>query len=57
MAYNQAPVQQIQDVMADAEIPNFIDIEFPPIMSSIYNTDEQYPFEDEIVWKRAKDFL
>ena len=57
MAYSQAPLEQIKDVMADAEIQNFIDIEFPPIMASIYNTDEQFPFEEEIVWKRAKDCL
>ena len=43
--------------MADADIQNFVDIEFPPIMASIYNTDEQFPFDEEIVWKRAKDFL
>ena len=26
-------------------------------MSSIYNPEEQFPFDEEIIWKRAKDFL
>ena len=56
-AYEQAPVQQIQEVLQGNEIEHFIDIEFPPIMASIYNPNEQFPFDEEIVWKRAKDFL
>lgn len=47
----------VQDLIEEGKATSFVDIEFPPTMQSIYNTDEQYPFEEEIVWKRAKDFL
>lgn len=43
--------------MIDNEIENFIDIEFPPIMASIYDPEENFPFDSEIIWKRPKDFL
>ena len=26
-------------------------------MASIYNPDENFPFDEEIIWKRAKEFL
>ena len=38
---------------------NFIDIEFPPVDSSIYSANEiSKPFANEhIVWKRPKEFM
>ena len=38
---------------------NFIDIEFPPVESSIYSASEpEKPFANEnIVWKRPKEFM
>ena len=36
---------------------NFIDIEFPPVDSSIYPPSESQPFGQPIVWKRPKDFM
>ena len=36
---------------------NFIDIEFPPVESSIYPASESQPFGQPIVWKRPKDFM
>ena len=38
---------------------NFLDIEFPPVESSIYSaTEDPKPFAKEnIVWKRPKDFM
>lgn len=45
------------EVLVDNDIDNFIDIEFPPTLKSIHDPDENYPFEDVIVWKRPKDFL
>ena len=39
-------------------IDHFVDVEFPPIMASIYDPEnEQYPFDEEIIWKRVADFL
>ena len=35
---------------------NFVDVEFPPVESSIYPATEGKPF-GEIVWKRPKDFM
>jgi len=36
---------------------NFVDIEFPPVESSIYPPSEGKPFNFPIVWKRPKDFM
>lgn len=34
-----------------------MDIEFPPTAKSISDPDEPFPFKEQVVWKRAKDFL
>ena len=36
---------------------NFIDIEFPPVDSSIYPPSEGHPYNFEIVWKRPLEFM
>jgi hypothetical protein len=36
---------------------NFVDIEFPPVESSIYPASEGKPFNEPIVWKRPHEFM
>ena len=57
--YDILPLDEIRLILRDSGLPNFIDIEFPPVESSIYNTrDGLKPFAKErIVWKRPKDFM
>ena len=52
--YNILSLDEIRLILRDSALPSFIDIEFPPVESSIYNTrDGLKPFaKDRIVWKR-----
>jgi hypothetical protein len=34
-----------------------VDIDFPPVTSSIFTQDQAYPFKEAIVWKRPVNFL
>jgi hypothetical protein len=36
---------------------NFVDLEFPPLMSSIQAKDEVDKFTKPVVWKRPKEFM
>lgn len=36
---------------------NFVDIEFPPVESSLYPSSEASPIKQKVVWKRPKDFM
>ena len=56
-AYEQSSSVQIQEVLTDNQIDHFVDVDFPPTLASIADPDEAFPFEQEIIWKRAKDFL
>ena len=53
------PLDEVRRVLRDSGMPSFIDIEFPPVESSIYNTkDTLKPFaKEKIVWKRPKEFM
>ena len=44
-------------MLTDNQIDHFVDVDFPPTLASIADPDESFPFEQEIIWKRAKDFL
>lgn len=59
MPYDILPLDEIRLILKESGLTNFIDIEFPPVESSIYNTREGLkPFAKErIVWKRPKDFM
>ena len=50
------PLDAIRKKLKEANI-NFVDIEFPPVESSIYPQSEGKPFNEPIVWKRPKDFM
>jgi hypothetical protein len=52
------PLDDIREKLKEANM-NFIDIEFPPVESSIYSPSETLkPFAREnIVWKRPKEFM
>jgi hypothetical protein len=52
------PLDEIRKILKEANT-NFIDIEFPPVESSIYSPSESTkPFANKnIVWKRPKDFM
>ena len=34
-----------------------MDNEFPPMIASIYDPSENFPFNEEIIWTRANEFL
>ena len=36
---------------------NFVDIEFPPVESSLYPPSEVKPLPYKVVWKRPRDFM
>ena len=55
-AYDTAPLTEIQALL-NKHNTSFIDIEFPPLQSSIHDPEEEFPIKQKIVWKRAKDFL
>jgi hypothetical protein len=58
--YDILPLDEIRKSMRQSGIENFIDIEFPPVEASIYNTLELgiKPFAKErIVWKRPVEFM
>ena len=50
------PLDAIRRKLRDSRI-NFVDIEFPPVESSIYPAVEGKPFNEPIVWKRPRDFM
>lgn len=50
------PLDAIRKKLKEANV-NFLDIEFPPVESSIYPPSEGQPFQEPIVWKRPKDFM
>lgn len=50
------PLDAIRNKLREANI-NFIDIEFPPVESSIYPPTESQPYTFPIVWKRPKEFM
>lgn len=54
--YDIMPLEKIRNKLHELGI-NFIDIEFPPVESSIYPPSEGQPFNQPIVWKRPKDFM
>lgn len=54
--YDIMPLDSIRGKLKEANT-NFIDIEFPPVESSLYPTSEGKPFDFPIVWKRPKDFM
>ena len=56
MAFDQAKVTQIQRTLKDNGIDPFVDIEFPPMMSSLHDPSENFPQGGDITWKRAKEF-
>jgi len=41
----------------DQQAISFVDIEFPPLETSIYDPSQGKPFKDAIVWRRPKDFI
>ena len=59
MPYGILPLDEVRRIIRDSDLPSFIDIEFPPVESSIYNPREGLkPFAKErIVWKRPRDFM
>jgi hypothetical protein len=46
----------IRRKLKEAQV-NFLDIEFPPVDSSIYPPSEGQPFNQPIVWKRPSEFM
>lgn len=42
-AFDQAAPAHIQRVMKESSISNFVDIEFPPMMISMHDPDENFP--------------
>ena len=54
--YDILPLDDIRNKLEEART-NFIDIDFPPVESSIYPASEGKPFNTPIVWKRPKDFM
>ena len=56
--YDIMPLDAIRQKLREEKM-TFIDIEFPPVESSIYSSNElSRPFANEnITWKRPKDFM
>jgi hypothetical protein len=54
--YDIMPLDAIRQKLRENNI-NFIDIEFPPVESSIHPPSETQPFGQPVVWKRPKDFM
>jgi hypothetical protein len=50
------PLDAIRKKLREAGV-NFLDIEFPPVDSSIYPASEAQPFNQPIVWKRPSEFM
>ena len=50
------PLDAIRQKLREAKV-NFLDIEFPPVDSSIYPASETQPFGQPIMWKRPMDFM
>lgn len=39
-------------------VTNFIDPNFPPLDTSIYDTvNDQYPYQNIVHWRRPKEFM
>ena len=57
--YDILPLEEVRRILRNSELTSFIDIEFPPVESSIYNSQDCIkPFSKErIVWKRPMDFM
>ena len=36
--YDILPLDEVRKILRDSQMTNFIDIDFPPVESSIYNT-------------------
>lgn len=51
------PLDAIRRKLKEAGNINFLDIEFPPVESSIYPPTEGQPFNQPIVWKRPSEFM
>jgi hypothetical protein len=54
--YDIMPLDAIRKVLKEHKV-NFLDIEFPPVDSSIFPPSEGQPFNQPIVWKRPKEFM
>ena len=55
--FGQASIHAIQDWLAECGLNRFTDCEYPPTDMAIYDPEEPYPFSEEVVWRRARDFL
>lgn len=55
--YDIMPLDAIRRKLKEAGNINFLDIEFPPVESSIYPPTEGQPFNQPIVWKRPMEFM
>ena len=51
------PISDVKEMLDEADQDSFVDIEFPPVMSSICEINEPHPFSEPIIWRRAYEFL
>mmetsp|Transcript_10338 Transcript_10338/g.10351 ORF Transcript_10338/g.10351 Transcript_10338/m.10351 type:complete len:303 (+) Transcript_10338:235-1143(+) len=54
--YDIMPLDNIRQKLREHNM-NFVDIEFPPVESSIYPPSEGKPYNFPIVWKRPQEFM
>lgn len=55
--FSSMPISDVKEMLDEADQDSFVDIEFPPVMSSICEINEPHPFSDPIIWRRAYEFL
>ena len=57
LPFEAAPSVHIKEGLKRASVKCFIDPDFPPINSSLYDLSEDYPFSQAVHWRRPKEFM
>jgi len=46
-------IVDIQDLLLQQKLYNLIDVDFPPLQTSLSDPEEKYPFKCQAVWLRV----
>lgn len=58
MPFEAMTADELTTSLKNQGISNFVDPNFPPLDSSIYDTlNDDYPYPNIVHWRRPKDFM